>query len=665
MRADRERAAALAQERRLCSLEVNALLACGAASVVVADPRWCRRFPLPGGEGAAGLPARGDELLASVGGDSVVGYDLPQAQGAAISRRGPLRRRGAPPLAGLDAVAAWRRAQGGVPDGEAPRPGPGEGEPEARAPGARLLAGAGEAAWTAWLRSVAMARERGDAGAWLLAVGPTPPAGAAALAAAYPTAAPTVAGADGASAPRPPLGPVLWAAPETLADPGLRAAIAARPPLAAFALGLEAWLPTAPRPRYGAAVALRFLARDLPRTEICLGGLPGPWRRLLADFLAAGPSSGETAAPDLLADVPEEFLPADSAAARCPDCGGGVPLVGARPACAACGLDLSTWQGEGQRDLRRRAVLRARLDGLRRRVAAGQEFVCHVNEDEYSIIKEEVKLIGMSVREAEGRLTASDGNSTWRVLQLADAGIDPPGGAVVRLGLSTGIGEGLASAGRPLIVAGHPDDLDAPELPPAAARLARAVALVSAGAGPEPPAWARGCRGAVPAAVVEALTGLPAEGVAASLVTLAWLSVLETGREPARAAAAAAAAPAVLHLALPLAELESRLGQAAALAAARLPGWLDGAVEGLPVVCDLAVDADGDSEEELAWLDRFLLAMSLRLRGAAPTAGGGDLFRGTTGTEELLWRAPDGVLFSSRRLVGTLGRPRAVAERLS
>jgi hypothetical protein len=662
-RADRERAAALADERRLCSLEVNALLACGAASVDVADPRWCRRFPLPGGEGAAGLPARGEELLARVVVGGAVGYDLPQAKRGLPARRGSLRRRGAVPLAGVEVVAAWRREQGVVPDPEAPWVGTGEAEPAPR--GARLLDGDGAAAWMGWLRSVATARERGETGAWLLAVGPTPPAGAGALAAAYPTAAPTIAGADGTAAPQPPLGPVLWAAPETLADPGLRAAIAARPPLAAFVLGLEAWLPSAPRPRLGAAVALRFLARDLPRTDFCLGGLAGPWRRLFAHFLAEdSPAGGKMADPGLLTDAAEEFWPGESAAARCPDCAGAVPLVGARPACAACGLDLSTWQGSAQREGRRRAVLRARLDGMRHHAPPGHEFVWHVREEDYSIIKEELTYMGLAVSEANGRLEAnSTDGSRWHALQLDDAGMDLPRGSVVRFGLSTGVGEGMSSAGRPLIVAGHPDDLDVPAQPPALARVERALALVSVGTGTELPGWARTCRGTLPAAVVEALSGLPTETAVASLATLAWLSVLETGCEPAHGGCAVA--PVTLHLALPLAELEYRLRRAAELAAVRLPAWLEGAVEGLPVVCDLAAGGDGDAEEELAWLDRFLLAMSLRLRSAASARGGGDLFRGTTGTEELLWRAPEGVLFSSRRLLGTLGRPRAVAERLS
>jgi hypothetical protein len=665
--ADRERAAALADERRLCSLEVNALLACGAASVDVADPRWCRRFPLPGGEGAAGLPARGEELLTRVVVGGAVGYDLPQAKPGLTARRGALRRRGAAPLAGVEVVAAWRREQGVVSDPEAPWAGPGEAEPEPEpAPrGVRLLDGDGATAWTGWLRSVATARERGETGAWLLAVGPTPPAGAGALAAAYPTAAPTVAGADGKAAPHPPLGPVLWAAPETLADPGLRAAIAARPPLAAFVLGLEAWLPSGPRPRLGAAVALRFLARDLPRADFCLGGLAGPWRRLFAHFLTENsPSVGRMSDPELLTDAAEEFWPGESATARCPDCAGAVPLVGARPACAACGLDLSTWQGNAQREGRRRAVLRARLDGLRHRAPPGHEFVLHVRKEDYSIIKEEFTCMGIAIREAIGRLKAiSADGSIWHVLQLDDEGMDLPRGSVVRFGLSTGVGEGMSSAGRPLIVASHPDDLDFPAQPPALARVERALALVTVGTGSELPGWARTCRGTLPAAVVEALTGLPMETAVASLATLAWLSVLETGCEPAHGGCAAA--PATLRLALPLAELEYRLRRAAELAAVRLPAWLEGAVEGLPVVCDLAAGADGDAEEDLAWLDRFLLAMSLRLRSAASARGDGDLFRGTTGTEELHWRAPAGVLFSSRRLLGTLGRPRAVAECLS
>ncbi len=663
--ADRERAVALTDERRLCSLEVNALLACGAASVDVADPRWCRRFPLPGGFGAAGLPARGEDVLARVVAGGAVGYDLPQAKPGLKTRRGSLRRRGAVPLVGMEVVAAWRREEGAVSDPEAPWAGSGEAESEPSPRGARLLDGDGAAVWTAWLRSVATARERGETGAWLLAVGPAPPMGAGALAAVFPTAAPTVAGVDGATAPRPPLGPVLWAAPETLADPGLRAAIASRPPLAAFVLGLEAWLPSGPRPRLGAAVALRFLARDLPRTDFCLGGLAGPWRRLFAHFLAENSQPvGKMADPELLIDAAEEFWPGESASALCPDCAGAMPLVGARPACAACGLDLSTWQSSAQREGRRRAVLRARLDGMRHRAPPDHEFVCHVRKADYSIIKEELACMGFVVGEANGRLEANgpDG-SLWRVLQLDDEGVDLPYGSVVRFGLSTGVGEGMSSSGRPLIVASHLDDLDVPALPPALERVKRSLALVPVGTGSELPGWARTCRGTLPAAVVEALTGLPTETVVASLSTLAWLSVLETGCEPAHSGRADE--PAILRLALPLAELEYRLGRAADLAAVRLPAWLEGAVEGLPVVCDLAVGGDGDTEEDLAWLDRFLLAMSLRLRSAASVRGGGDLFRGTTGTEELLWRAPEGVLFSSRRLLGTLGRPRAVAERLS
>lgn len=692
--ADARRRNRLATERQRCALEVAALLAAPVNSVDIADPRWWRRWTVAR-DGAAQEWLLGPDQKAARWAPGAEVYDLPADEAVAAGRsRLPRRRRGNESLS--VAVAVWmtqkqwlpRADRDGADGASAERPADGEGRV------LRIVGAQDRRSCRQWLDRLAQLRERGDAGAWLLAVGTAPPDGAGRLLAAHPTPWPTVwtgsgaastedeavSGAEAGVCPSLPGPIVLWIAPGALADPSLQAVIIANPPLVALAGDLRQWLPEAAQARLHEAAALRFLLERLPRVDLDAVGLSQAWRAWLQERIqSANAERGERTPDDDQACVDQAVAPnvtrLPDPELPCPDCGTNSAWPASHAVCPVCGLDRGIWLGESGAWALRRAALRARLDAAASRGDVSAQdapfaFQLWLKSDDYSIVINEFSDIMSTFRPRPG------GPGLIGALPGGGQGLITSGPG--RAGLATGAPQLLGWAPQtPAELEAHAHaaqtadltlclqgwELDAQGRPAVRMVVERALALISLLTRVEAPAWTQAWTGLLPAGTVRALVGLPLQEARDALDLAAWLAVCEEGRWPRRDPAPSPAARALV-LVLPLVELEYRLLRCAALAPRLLPQWLQGAPGGSLTLCDLATLPAGIEEEELAWFDRFLLACSQRLR-ATEEVGHGDLFDGFRGREELFWLPPDGLLLATRRLLGCLGTAPAVAARLA
>lgn len=304
--ADTERAAFIAQRRRLCALEIAALMSGPWRSVDILDTRWWRLLrplaPVPKSRPRGGAPRVWDAEqaveLASQG--TARSFDLPVAD-SPVGRGDALDRRIA------DKVRAWLAER---PVTSAP------GSTQPPAPGVQLLCRPLDPVWAGLVVELTRDWERGDLTRWVLVAADEIPAGAAQLVASGGVAGVSVwAGAQTGRRPAA----VVWVEPEDFADPALRQLLSDHPPAYVVVDDLADWLPNADRDAQESALALRTIL-DVGAQSVILRArdLPPSWSGFLtaacgATLVATEPQAAE---PDFAAGSGP-----GPAAALCLDCG--------------------------------------------------------------------------------------------------------------------------------------------------------------------------------------------------------------------------------------------------------------------------------------------------------------------------------------------------------
>ena len=282
-RADGHRRAHLGRCRKLCSLELAALLAGPWHTVEILDTRWWRLDdPRESGDRRSGNGSVGEWTgQATAARIAPVGcrvFDLPGA-GRESDRHGESRIG--------ELVETWRERSGRSPTVEATNVAEGAIESAAvcAVPGVHLLIGGQDRGWRELSIALARDRERGNVRRWLLLVTDRVPSGAAACVAR---------GFGPGVSVWPPLdrqrnpAAMVWVRPEDFMDPELIDFLAASPPAAVLATDVADWLPTADREFQHTALALRTIL-DCGAKQVVLetGALSDPWVRYLRNACGA------------------------------------------------------------------------------------------------------------------------------------------------------------------------------------------------------------------------------------------------------------------------------------------------------------------------------------------------------------------------------------------
>ena len=645
-------AEALEAARADLAFELSALLARGAGLVDVADVRWWRRFPLPGSRSAPSLAEAARLCI----GDAADLYEL--APAVAGRRRLAGRREPTSPLART--CLDWLRGEGRIDAGGEGLP-PGIDRPPARElPEAwerrplRLVVGGDDAAWAEAVRSVCRRREAGDLDAWLLFVGEAPPAGAREILRRLPAAESAV----GRGGPPPAL---KCLSPDSLTDPGVQEMLAHRSSPTVYAADLRDWLP----PLGDAAMArsLRWLvtAVDGPVTfqastlpEPWADWLRGLWRDAAADRgLVDATAEAGTDAPDLPPVAVGRFGDPETS---CPRCGAVFGLRHLRVPCPECGFAPGAWLAPEQLRQLATELVGLKVAALRERADLGADLPLRIWAQPESLpdLCERIAAFAPLREEADGQLTAEPGGGRlWELAVLAPGAVVPPNRRHALLDLPDSAEDLFRFRRRAAGEVGlwfHPLELarqfpDSDGGAPLAQRFAWLPEALAAPPGmPPEQRW----RGALPPRVAGTLSGLPPRLAAAALEVAAWTAAAD-GFPPA--AVPVASVPA-LAPSFPFAELEFRVRDLSGLMQELLPVILAGSRSGVVSLIDLTELPFSGDASRMAWLDRFLLGISLRLTPP-----------GAVGEPELLYAPDDGVLASPRRRVGRLGGVQEVVAR--
>jgi len=672
----RERDAAVAhrisQRRALCALEICALMSRGAAEVEVADPRWWRCFPLDATAAAAPFPLPPAESARVATGGRAELYDLPEPD---LASTGPVRRWRAHPDRGdalTGAAAGWLRVQGWVDESLRGLPPGFVSAPPADLPAGwsdrerRLVIGEPGAAWLSALRGVLGARELGELDAWLLVIAETPPPEALVLrdAVLTPGACRPAGGEE--------LGSwhvVVWVRPDELADPALRRRLTAKPPRETWATDLRNWLPSAVASGSEHAMVMRFLLNELRSpTTLQAGSLPRAWRDYFRSLLVeAGDGAfadGAGSSPGVDLDQPP--VPVGRLGhplCACPGCGNEARWRAWREPCAVCGVSLERWL---QPSVRRSLILdiwRRKVDALRERedLRQGRPLCVWVAPEHLERLKGLLGDAGIPWRRQRDRfITTRDAEAPdWLICvqgELADpppechhALLEPPANA-------EDFHEHRRRAGGELSLWFHPLELSADTGGLAGAGGSRAPAfqrrLVERLAAPPglDPAWR--WRGWFSPRLVEILSGLPVTEVRKILGVTSWLKAVynEPTEKTGARSTEGEAGPRLLCRDLSSMEAEYKLMRLHPLLDSILPVLLAARTPGIVghlQLDDLPLEMD---DVELAWLDRFLLGVSLTLPAGSEGAADAE-----DHLDNLLYTPARGVINGPQRRLGYVG----------
>ena len=660
------------QRRAMCALEVCALMSRGAAEVDVADPRWWRSFPLDTVTTTAPFPVPPLEAAATASGGRAEVYDLPAPDltpGGRGRRWRPRPERSDPTLT---AVTAWLRVQGWIDENMLGLPA-GVLTAEIRglptdwcAHDRRLMIGDPGAAWLATLRQVTGARECGDLAAWLLVIAETPPPEATALRDAVIS--------PGACLPEheEELGAwhaVVWATPEELTNPVLRRSLTATPPREVWATDLRHWLPSAGTSGFEHAMVLRFVLNEL-RTPATLhaGNLPRAWRDYFRALLV---ESGDGSYLDATSDAgatsfdlpPVTVGRLGHPTCACPGCGVETHWREWRETCSVCGVSLDRWlQPTARRRLvreiwrRKVAVLRDRED-----LRQGRPLCVWVTAEHLDRL---VRLLGEASlpwrHQRDRYLTTREADAPdWLICVYGDLSDPPPECHHALLEPPANEEEfqefRLKTSGT-VSLWFHPLELTVDMGGLAGAIGARSgsthLRLVTRFTAPPGLDAAWRWRGWLSPRLVEILAGMPVTEVRKILGVTSWLKAVYD--EPPAVSGAREAedetGPRLLCRDLSSMEAEYKLLRLHPLLDSILPVLLasqPAGVVGHLQLDDLPLEVD---DVELAWLDRFLLGVSLTLPAGAESAteAGGHL-------DNLLYASTRGVINGPQRRLGYVG----------
>jgi len=637
---DEARAAARPARQRRLALELNAWLARGEETVLVADSRWWREFP-PRGDAAG--PRGPEHARGRCAGDAAILWHLPRSPGE-VGRSG----------------VAWLRNQGWLePDGDGLPPpwshAPQDGGPALDdADTTMLCLGAPDVPWFQLLRRAWRWAEAGPEDRWLLVVADEPPPGASALAAVGAGPRATTAMASGTFAPAP----LVWAPPSSLRDPAARRRLAAARPAAVWVSDLGRWLPS----DHGAGLeyvgVLRFLLRDLDgRVLLHAGHLPEPWRDVLSRLF------GRDGRPVPCREVPAPRHPAppvsvlhgEDVGVDCPGCGARAVLRGAGDHCPDCGLNLLRWLPAAVRAELPGRLRELKVAALSRRESQGTESPLCVwaPSREAGAWTDAFDRAGVAWRRARRRsLGPEDQDGAW-LLCLLDDQPEVPSECRHALLVAPQDAQELADlrqrCGAELLLCHHPlDGALADEGVGRQRRRVDASLPLRAAELESPPSLAPPWRwsGLLTPRLQEIVSGSPAALVRRAVGAMTWLAAVEGDEAPEdRPAEAVGLQPAMSRL-----ELAYRAERLGPLLATLLPALLADRPPGAVGVVDLgALPLDLD-HEELVWCDRFLLASSLRLEEPGV---------------QLLYEPDGGLRHGTHRRLGCLGTPEAVVAALN
>jgi len=704
---DHRRRAAVAAQRKLCSLEVNALLASGVAAVDLADPRWWRRFPFPVAGQADLFPRSGEEAIAVAAPGGATGYDLPDRLAEVPAGRGtPVS---APPLESAPDLATWLRERGWIgEDGLGHVPGlprPRQPGPAAVAEGVWLQRGPAAAAWASVALRVASERERGNLGCLTVLVGPRPPAGAAALLATYPSAGRSVLPAD---SPRGDervfkteglgaVAPLLWLDLADLGRPAWQAELTALAPDTLFADDLTTWLPAPQSPALDGAAALLWLARSgIPRVLLFTAGLPAAWGGFLQRFWAEEVGKQGRILPAALDRAPVALPAAGEPLAlgrlpglerTCLACGAAVPVLSRPVSCPACGLDVDLWFPVAFAEDQTRRLLRAKLEALAGRtdLGHGEPLRVWLRPAAFSMAATLLAELGVACRRDGDSLRAELADNRRWVLAAVGGRLAGPG--PIQQAILFPPAEDLSDVAS--LVSGadsvslwiHPSELARSAVVAPAEKAYRCQALLTADLSRLAAGWWED-QEALPAGIspknlvlpfsqLRLFSGLSGAELMESLNVLRWIVTLRGEKQatPSPGRTDGDGPLGRLLVRWPFAEIEFRLRSLEESLAVLLPLLLATTRTGVPTYCDLGALPARIPDEHLHWLDGFLLASSGRLsfrEPPVPPAAAAPVAELTSpeSQDELLYEPPAGTLFSTRRRVGYLGSVQGVTSRL-
>ncbi len=308
-RADAERNVFFAWRRKICALEMAALMAGPWDTVAILDTRWWRLLPSGPGSGT-------DTGGTATAGSSEVVRRATEGVGRALSLPGSGPRGGQAVDGGILAVVnGWLMTHD--PDAEQLPAGPGAAAVQASAlpaKGVNILLGDIAPTWERLTVQVAEAWEGGRVESWILLVADAVPEGAADLVAAAGMAGISVWSADAGNFDP---APVVWVEPEDFSDPGLAQFLAVHAPTAIVAGDVADWKPGADRQAQETALAVRSILDCRADTVLLHSQNPADsWIRFLARACGARLIGGTGSVPAAALDAP-----APSAEQVCLDCG--------------------------------------------------------------------------------------------------------------------------------------------------------------------------------------------------------------------------------------------------------------------------------------------------------------------------------------------------------
>jgi len=644
-RRDSQREQLVAQRRGQLALEVNAWLGRGGETVVITDSRWWRDLPTRPEGSEPGKLLGAEEAKRLAAGDAAilrrcVSLDRRSGSAALASRRW-LQEQG------------WLEADGlGLPEGWAMIP---EGPPPStdadRTCGLHI--GPAERHWFDTLRACWQRSEKGRLDDWLLVVADTPPRGADALAAAS-TSPRSNAPAPGDRSFVP--APLVWVTPGALQDSVLRRQLAAARPTEVWVSDLRRWLPSDHGAGQEFVGALGFLLRDLDsRVRLHASHLPEPWRETLVELLrrrrGALVELTETQMNDPGESPPVAVVRCGRVEVSCPGCSHASELREAEDHCPECGLNLLRWQSAAELhrlpDRLRREKIAALAEREQSRQAAANPLCVWIPSRELLLWTNQFDAAGVSWLRAESHsLGLDERDGSWLVCLLDDQPVVPAECRHVLL-VAPQDAEELADlrqrcAGE-LALWFHPLELDLIEgavgrqatlfdesQPLRAAVLEAPVELT--------PPWR--WEGLLSPRLQEIVTGAPAAQVRRAVGALSWLAAVDTHQD-GMVAHTDDQQQSWISL-LTRMELEFRMSRLDPLLETLLSAMLGDLPPGAVGAVDLAALPLDLDDQDLAWLDRFLLSSSMRVDEPGL---------------QLLYEPDGGLRHGTHRRVGRLGEP--------
>jgi len=665
---DQKRFLLLEEMRIACALEVNALLARSNCNLDIADSRWWRRFKLFASDGYY-LPVPAD-AAAVCAGPSAVLYDLPAIKIAEQKKRRklwPTKAQHDDSLVG--AARQWLLSQGWIDNqGMGTLPGllapPGADLPENwNRKRARFAIGKQDNFWYRELLGVTQQREIGNLSEWLLYVSESAPPFGAAVLDCLPATGLSIISESEYSGYCPA---IIWATPTQLVSSNNREKLLSMKPTSIYMSDIRQWLPPQPIAGARAGQALHHLLKypDCRITAVA-STLPEPWRKHFADswkteFTADGLFVDQYDDSSQLNAIEHGLNPVavgrfTTPEVECRECGLSTRIDNFGQVCPGCGLSIGRWISPTQKTEFFNELLRLKISAIKERFVQRQDaplclWVNSLQWDSVELILNEQK-ISYKIQ-ADRTLDESTVTGSWLICIVGQIVDSPAECQHALLSLPDDEQELLAFR---IKVAGdvclwfHPLEFEST----AAANDPEWVSLHTdryrhlLSCLHTPPGLSSkwiwdSCITSRPASI---LTGLPAEVVSRSLEVASWMMPVAFNLKEI------SGSNDHLELRMSMSEIKQRCNSLQETIKKVLPAMfatVRRGTSGRINLCALPVEIEPD---DLAWLDRFLLASSLTL-GSHESS------------DELLFCGDGGIIFSPLRHIGYLGSPGGVVDAL-